>query len=154
MDGFVGAIPEASVTTVRRFWLVDQPSEIDQLVEAGDEASLRQALELQADHPGVITALAESCSSRAARTTEALCASLPAYPNPPRRGASLRWPGSPPPAARQPTTTGIEARLLALLDQVKDDEEARQAYLDLLEAMDLEDPRRGQFRRALSSRLY
>jgi putative thioredoxin len=49
---------------------------------------------------------------------------------------------------------GIEARLTVLLDKVKDDEEARQAYLDLLEAMDLEDPRRVQYRRALSSRLF
>ena len=51
VDGFVGALPEAQVAEfVAR--LAPQPTEADRLAAAGDEASLRQALELQPDHPG------------------------------------------------------------------------------------------------------
>ena len=50
--------------------------------------------------------------------------------------------------------TVVEARLETLLALVKDDEDARQEYLDLLEAMDAEDPRRIRYRRALSSQLF
>src|ERR1700674_5275735 len=49
VDGFVGALPEAQVAEfVAR--LAPQPTEADRLAAAGDEASLRQALELQPDH--------------------------------------------------------------------------------------------------------
>ena len=150
VDGFVGAIPEDAV---RQFVgrLVDQPSEIDQLVEAGDESSLRQALELQADHPGAITALAELLVEKGENEEAlALVARVPESAETRRIAALARLSSS----GDAPADDGLEARLLALLDKVKDDEQARQAYLDLLEAMDLEDPRRGQFRRALSSRLF
>ena len=49
VDQFIGALPEAQVTGfVQR--LAPVPSEADNLVAAGDEASLRQALELEPDH--------------------------------------------------------------------------------------------------------
>jgi putative thioredoxin len=48
----------------------------------------------------------------------------------------------------------LEQRLDALLDRVKADEQARQELVDLLETMDPSDPRRGQYRRALASRLF
>ena len=50
VDGFIGAVPEQAV---REFVgrLVDQPSEVDLLVGAGDEASLRKALEPPARPP-------------------------------------------------------------------------------------------------------
>ena len=65
VDGFVGAQPEAAV---REF--VDRllPSEADQqvaaLLAAGDEASLRQVLDQQADHHDAIVALAELLAER------------------------------------------------------------------------------------------
>jgi thioredoxin-like negative regulator of GroEL len=37
---------------------------------------------------------------------------------------------------------------------VRTDEAARQEYLDLLETMDPEDPRRASYRRALASQLF
>ncbi len=49
---------------------------------------------------------------------------------------------------------GLEARLDALLEIVKDDEEARRQFLELLEAMGPEDPRTNAYRRALTSRLF
>ena len=57
VDGFVGAVPRAEVDAFLAR-IAPPPSEADTLVAAGDEASLRAALELQADHPGAIVALA------------------------------------------------------------------------------------------------
>ncbi|MEO6121273.1 MAG: thioredoxin domain-containing protein, partial [Acidimicrobiales bacterium] len=57
VDQFIGALPE---NQVRQFVtrLAPPKTEADLLVEAGDEGSLRQALELQADHPAAVIALA------------------------------------------------------------------------------------------------
>jgi putative thioredoxin len=46
-DEFTGAVPRASVDSFLRGLL---PSEADRLVAQGDEASIRQALELEPDH--------------------------------------------------------------------------------------------------------
>jgi putative thioredoxin len=48
----------------------------------------------------------------------------------------------------------VERRLDSLLDQVKDDEEARQQFVDLLELLGPDDPRTADYRKALTSRLY
>src|SRR3974390_1781500 len=57
VDGFIGALPEAQVQQFVS-GLTPTPSETDQLVAAGDEQSLRKALELQPDHPGAVVAMA------------------------------------------------------------------------------------------------
>ncbi|HSD03334.1 MAG TPA: tetratricopeptide repeat protein [Gaiellales bacterium] len=54
VDEFTGAVPRASVDSFLRGLL---PSEADRLVEEGDEASLRRALELEPDHAGARAAL-------------------------------------------------------------------------------------------------
>ena len=41
-----------------------------------------------------------------------------------------------------------------LLERVRDDEVARQEYVDLLEAMGANDPRTNEYRRALAARLF
>jgi putative thioredoxin len=51
-------------------------------------------------------------------------------------------------------TDDATAVLDALLDRVRDDEDARQEYLDLLEALGPDDPRTLRYRKALSSRLF
>jgi len=63
VDSFVGALPE---TAVRDFVtrLAPADSEADRLVANGDEDSLRQALDLQADHPVAVVALAELLADR------------------------------------------------------------------------------------------
>jgi putative thioredoxin len=48
----------------------------------------------------------------------------------------------------------VEARLTALLDRVRDDDGARQEFVDLLETLGPDDPRTNSFRRALATRLY
>jgi putative thioredoxin len=41
-----------------------------------------------------------------------------------------------------------------LLDQVKDDEDARQEFVDLLEVLGPDDPLTARYRRALTARLF
>lgn len=148
VDSFIGAQPEAEV---RAF--VDRVApplnEADLLAARGDEASLRRALELQPDHAGAVVALAELLAERGDGTEAlALLARIPETAEV-RRVAAL---------ARVGTDAGagddLDARLDALLDRVKDEEAARQEFLDLLELLGSDDPRTPRYRRALASRLY
>jgi putative thioredoxin len=49
---------------------------------------------------------------------------------------------------------GIEEKFNELLERVRDDDTARQEYVDLLETMGADDPRTSEYRRALAARLY
>jgi putative thioredoxin len=153
VDGFIGALPEAQVREfIGRLAPQGAPSEIDELIAQGDEESLRHALEHEPDNVAAISALAELLvGSGRASEAEDLLARIPETAETRRIAAMARL-------AREgqgiPSADDIETRLNALLDRVKSDDEARQEYVDLLEAMDPEDPRRATFRKALSSRLF
>jgi putative thioredoxin len=154
VDSFVGALPEAAV---REFVgrLIDTPSDADLLAAAGDEDSLRRALELQPDHPEAVVALAELLVGRN-ETTEALAllARLPETAETRRIAALARLAAADDGAAAALTDESVEERLTNLLEHAKEDEAARQEFVDLLETMPADDPRRAQYRRALASRLY
>ena len=60
VDQFVGALPEPQVAAFVQK-LLPALSEADALVAKGDEASLRQALELEPGHQGATEALARIC---------------------------------------------------------------------------------------------
>ena len=149
VDGFVGALPESQVSQfVAR--LAPTPSEADLLVVRGDEGSLRQALEIEPDHPGAVVALATMLVDRG-DTDEALTilARIPETAETRALAAHARL------AEREvDVTDGASAVLDSLLDRLRDDEEARQEYLDLLEALGPDDPRTLQYRKALSARLF
>ncbi len=149
VDGFVGAVPQAEVDAfVGR--LAPPPSEADQLAAKGDEQSLRQALEIERGHPGAVTALARLLVDRG-EPDEALellgrvpeTADVRALAAEARLAARGGGPGA-----------DVTARLDGLLDRVRDDEDARQEYVDLLETLGTDDPRTGTYRRALASRLF
>jgi putative thioredoxin len=150
VDGFIGAVPEARVSE-----FVDRldpvPSEADLLVSAGDEASLRRALELEPDHTGAVVALARLLVDRG-EATEALnlLSRIPETPEVRQVAAEARL------AAQnvEVTADGVDVLLDALLPKVKDDEAARQEFLDLLETLGSDDPRTGQYRKALATRLF
>ena len=150
VDSFIGALPEAAV---REFvaGLAPTESEADRLAARGDEASLRQALELQHDHPVAVVALAELLAGQG-KSEEAL-ALLTRVPETAesRRVAALARLGENGGAGGDGQ---LEARLDALLDRVKDDEAARREFVDLLEMLGSEDPRTPRYRRALASRLF
>ncbi|MCY4434763.1 MAG: thioredoxin domain-containing protein, partial [bacterium] len=60
VDGFIGAQGEAAVAEfVQRLLPTETETELEALVAAGDEDSLRAALELDADHEGAVVALAD-----------------------------------------------------------------------------------------------
>ena len=153
VDQFVGALPEPQVTTFVQK-LLPALSEADALVANGDEASLRQALELEPGHQGATEALAELLIGQE-ETADAL-ALLARVPETPK-GRTL--------AAQARLVDGgvdvevtddaaVEARLHALLERVREDDSARQEFVDLLETLGPDDPRTGTFRRSLATRLY
>ncbi len=159
VDSFIGALPEAQVQAFVDK-LAPAMSEADQLVAVGDEVSLRQALELQHDHPAAVVALADLLID-AGVVEEALelLKRLPETAEVRRVAARARLASVAGVAVGEgdaggDAEAGIEEQFEALLGRVKDDEAARQQYLDMLELLGDEDPRRAQYRRALASRLY
>jgi putative thioredoxin len=148
VDGFVGAVPEAEVAQfVAR--LAPAPSEVDLLVARGDEASLRRALEIEADDPGAVVALAGLLVDRSdSDEALALLGRIPESVETRALAARARL------AERDVATDDAGSILDSLLDRVRDDEDARQEYLDLLEALGPDDPRTLQYRKALSARLF
>ena len=148
VDGFLGAQPEWQVAEfVQRLYPSAEDREVDRLVAAGDEASLRAALELEPSEETVIVALAELLVSDG-RADEGL-ALLERIPESPatRRVAALARTGGLADAG------DLDARLDSLLSQVKDDDDARQQFVDLLEL--IEDPdAAGAWRRKLAARLF
>ena len=151
VDSFVGALPEPAVREfVNR--LAPAESEADRLAAQGDEASLRQALDLEPDHPGAVVALAELLAGRGEGDEAlALLARIPETAES-RRVAALARLGTTGTAASD--GPDLDARLEQLLERVKDDEVARREFVDLLEMLGADDPRTPRYRRALASRLY
>ena len=150
VDGFIGAQSEPVVADfVQRLLPSETETEIDRLVAAGDEASLRRAVELEPGHERAVVALAEVLV-RDGRAEEALglLARIPETPET-RRVAALARVGD---GAAAPDD--ITNRLDGLLDRVKEDEDARKEFVDLLEVLGPDDPRTREYRRALTARLY
>jgi putative thioredoxin len=148
VDGFMGAQGEAQVREfVEKLVPSQELSEIEQLIAAGDEASLVAAVNLEKDNPEAICALAEIFiqSDRADEATEIL-ARIPESAET-RRLAAL---------ARTGDAGGgdIDATLTELLPKVKLDEDARQKFVDLLEVLGAADPRTADWRRKLSAALF
>ncbi len=153
VDQFIGALPEAEVTAFV-LKLVPAPSEADALVAAGDEASLRRALELEPGHAGATEALARVLIDRGeAAEALALLGRVPETAPGRALAAEARLLESGVNVAAE-GAADVENRLGGLLDRVRDDEAARQEFVDLLETLGADDPRTSAFRRALASRLF
>lgn len=152
VDSFVGALPEAAV----RQWvaaLTAAPSEIERLLAAGDEASLRQALDAEPANDRIILALAAVLvdTDTTASRQEAL-ELLPRLPE----TAESRHLAAQARVGDEVTDTGepLDAKLDSLLERVKEDEEARRELVDLLEVLGPADPRTATYRKALTARLF
>ena len=148
LDSFVGAQPEHVVLQIVQSLLPDPMAQkIQELLAAGDENSLRDALVLAPHQEDVVCALAEYLV-RHGGAQEALQL-LPRLPETERvRGVAA--------AARLALNPvdDFDATLARLLDQVKVDEVARQEFLDILQTMGPHDPRTGKYRKLLTARLY
>ncbi len=154
VNGFIGAQPEPAV---RQFVETLLPSETEErlakLVAAGDEASLREALTLDPGHEPAVLALAELLVGKGA-STEAL-ALLERIPETAetRRIAALARVGDEL-GADHGSSDDITHKLDELLERVKDDDDARQEFVDLLELLGPRDPRTAEYRKQLTSRLF
>jgi putative thioredoxin len=154
VDAFIGAQPEEAVAEFVAK-LTPAPSEADLLVDegvrAGTEEPLRKALELEPDHEGAISGLAAMMIARG--DTDDAIALLGRIPETPQTRLLLA-------EARLASQrvdvdgTDVDALLDGLLDRVRDDDAARQEFLDLLETLGPEDPRTSGYRKALSARLF
>jgi putative thioredoxin len=148
VDGFVGAYPQH---VVEQFVASLLPSDAEQaitaLLQAGDEGSLRKALELEPGNADAVVALGQLLVDTG-RPDEALALleRIPESDATRRVAAAARLGGEP--------ADDHDATLTGLLDQVKDDDEARQRYVDILELMGPDDPRTAQYRKLLTSRLF
>ncbi len=153
-DGFLGAQGEVAVREfVQRLLPTPEMTEIERLIAAGDEASLRAALEIESDNAAAVTALAALLidDGRVAEATE-LLERVPETPETRRLTALARVQGSDDVPAGE--ASDIEAELAGLLSAVKADEEARQRFVDLLEVLGPDDPRTSAWRKRLSTALF
>ena len=153
-DGFLGAQGEATVREfVQKLVPTPEMTEVERLIAAGDEASLRAALEIESDNSDAVAALAALLID-GGRSDEAvtLMERVPDTPEIRRLMALARVQGSD--DASSGTAQDIEAELAALLATVKSDEDARQRFVDLLEVLGPDDPRTAAWRKRLSAALF
>jgi putative thioredoxin len=155
VDGFIGAYPEPEVTRfVSTLLPTEAENEVSRLVAAGDEVSLRRALELDPDNEDAIVALAELLIASdggqpdgdGATQALELLERIPENERTRRVAATARLGNTP--------TDDYDATLTDLLGRVKDDDDARQEFVDILEIMGPDDPRTADYRRRLTAQLF
>ncbi len=149
VDSFVGALPEHAV----REWvgrLAPGATRLEQLLERGDEASLREAHELDPDNVDVVAQLGEvlRVQGRLDDAEELLTPHARAVPvstvlarvRLERQGVRL--------------DADVDLTLEHLLEQSASDERARSSLLTVLDALGPDDPRYLAYRRRLMNRLH
>jgi len=152
VNSFVGAQGEPAVREfVAQLLPSAQEIEIETLLEAGDEASLIRILEMIPDHHAAVPALAELLVAQG--QSEMALELLERVPETAdvRRIAALARTGG---AVAEAGDDEVDAKLTALLDRVKTDDDARQEFIDLLEVLGPDDPRTAEYRKQLSARLF
>ncbi|HTT58950.1 MAG TPA: tetratricopeptide repeat protein [Acidimicrobiales bacterium] len=149
VDSFVGALPESAVREfVER--LAPGASVVDKLVDQGDEASLRAALELDPSNVEAIVALGDYLR-REDRLDEAEALLTPVANVLPAKTvlARLRLQRS-----GVSLDGDLDLTLEHLLEQSASNEALKDQLIEVLDALGPEDPRYVSYRRRLASRLY
>ena len=148
VNGFVGAQPEHVVAQfVSELTPSAEEVMVGDLIDAGDEESLKRALTIIPGHEEATLVLADLLIT-AGRQNEALewLAKVPETDAVRHYAAMARLATNP--------VDNYDAELERLLPNVKLDENVRQEFLDILEAMGSADPRVAQWRKRLTSALY
>ena len=148
VNGFMGAQPEHEVQAfIDSLAPSEQEQAISELIAGGDVGSLRIALQMEPANEDAIGALGELLVADG-RVEEALALieRIPENDRTRKIAASARVGETP--------DDDNDSKLTALLDQVKDDDDARQQFVDILELMGADDPRTASYRRQLTMRLY
>jgi len=147
-DAFMGAQGEHEVREfVQRLLPTEAENTITDLIAAGDEPSLRMAMQLDPGNEDAIVALAELLVKQGQPEEALLLLEKIPESDRTRQVAAMARVGIEPDDDHDQTLT-------ALLDQVKDDDEARQQFVDILELMGPDDPRTAKYRKQLTSRLF
>jgi putative thioredoxin len=148
VDGFMGSYPEHAVQEfVDALLPTEEQNAVADLLAAGDEGSLRIALGLEPANEDVIVALGELLVDQEQPDEAlALLARIPESDRTRQVAARARLGSTP--------DDDYDDQLIALLDNVKADDDARQKFVDILELMGPHDPRTADYRRQLTARLY
>ena len=149
VSSFVGAQGEEAVRDfVQKLLPSEEMTEVEKLINNGDELSLRKALEIEVDNPEAITSLAQLLVTRNedGDKEEAikLLEKIPETPET-RRVSAI---------ARLENVGDIDSELTELIEKVKTDEDSRDRFIDLLELLGPEDPRTSEWRQRLTSALF
>jgi putative thioredoxin len=148
VDGFIGAYPEPEVKRfVDNLLPTEEENEVSRLLASGDEASLRQVLEQDPGNEDAIVALAELLVDAGdGEQALDLLERIPETERTRKVAAAARLGDTP--------TDDYDVKLTGLLDRVKDDDDARQEFVDILELMGPDDPRTSEYRRRLTAQLF
>ncbi len=150
-QGFIGAQPEQVVRQfVESLLPTEEENALHALLEAGDEASLRQVLATDPGHPEAVVKLADLLVSQGSNEEAlGLLERIPESDETRRIAAKARLGDD-----TGGGSDGVEGKLDALLGRVKDDEDARQEFIDVLELLGPNDPRTARYRKEMSKRLF
>ena len=149
VSSFVGAQGEDAVRDfVQKLLAKEEPTELDKLIENGDEESLRKALAIEADNAIAVTSLAQFLVERNGDgDKEEAVNILERIPETPETRRVLA-------IARLEDVGDIESELSELIGKVKIDEKARGRFIDLLELLGPDDPKTSEWRQRLTSALF
>ena len=149
VSSFVGAQGEDAVRDfVQKLLPSEEMTELEKLINSGDELSLRKALEIEADNPVAVTSLAQLLVARNEDgDKEEAIKFLEKIPESPETRRVLA-------IARLENVGDIDSELTELIAKVKTDEDARDRFVDLLELLGPDDPRTSAWRQRLTSALF
>ena len=149
VSSFVGAQGEEAVRDfVQKLLPSEEMTELEKLINDGDELSLRKALEIEADNPAVVTSLAQLLVTRNEEgDKDEAIKLLEKTPETPETRRVLA-------IARLENVEDIDSELTELIERVKTDEDARDRFIDLLELLGPEDQRTSEWRQRLTSALF
>ena len=148
LDGFVGAYPEHVIEEfVRGLIPGEELVSVESLLALGDETSLRAAFTLEPTNELVVVALAKLLISRSdIPAAIALLTSIPSTPQIQLLIDEAKLAFAP--------TDDFDEQLSNLLPKVKLDDDARAAYLAILETMGVNDPRTAGHRKKFTAQLF
>lgn len=148
VHNFMGAQSDHYVQQLVQQLLPDPTQQrVNELLNQGTEESLRDAVALAPGNEDAVCSLAEHLI-RTGQADEALTllARLPETDRVRKLSATARLTLNP--------VDNFDAELDALLLTVKDNDAARQEYLDILETMGPNDPRTAKYRKLLTAQLF
>lgn len=151
IDNFLGAKTEEEVREfVQKLAPPAEQSEVERLVELGDEDSLRAAYALEPTNPAVVVPMAEILVEQGfGDDAELILAKIPETAEVRRVLAMIRTG-----ATGFDSEEDLEAKLADLLSRVKGNDDVRQEFIDMLAVMGPDNPLTAEYRKKLSTALF